>query len=219
MAVDALETELTPGRRHRIEHLELACPEDAERLGNAGITASIRRVHSDRAIVHEWPNLVSYHRYRHTVLYKSLQDRGAVLSLGTDAPTAPYAPLPNLYNATTRRSAREPESKDTTTEDIAISLAEAMTAATEGAAYSSFADSCVGKLSPGMKADIVVVEMEWKPERLLEVRVCQTWGTKGGRSTIGMKIGDTALISLSSWIGIAKARVILSTTQLLDWSR
>lgn len=39
-AIDALENFGTPGRRHRIEHLELASTEDAKRLGKAGITAS-----------------------------------------------------------------------------------------------------------------------------------------------------------------------------------
>lgn len=175
MAIDALETHGTPGRRHRIEHLELASPKDAARLGGAGITASIQPVHSDPSIVHAWPELIGADRCKYTFPYKSLRDGGAVLALGTDAPTAPYAPMPNMYCATTRRSAREPELKEKTNEQYAISLVEAMAAATEGAAYSCFAEGYCGKLESGMKADFAVIDMEWDAEKLLKAKVCQTW--------------------------------------------
>ena len=54
-AVDVLERLATPGRRHRIEHLELTSPGDAEPLGRTEITASIQDVHSDPAILRAWP--------------------------------------------------------------------------------------------------------------------------------------------------------------------
>ncbi len=95
--------------------------------------------------------------------------------MGTDAPTAPNLPLPNLYTATTRRSAREPESEEIVNKHFALPLLNAFSAATRGAAYSVFADNITGRLEAGMKADFVVLDMEWLPEKLLQAKVLQTW--------------------------------------------
>lgn len=174
-AIDALEKNGTPGSRHRIEHLELASPEDAKRLGRLGITASIQPVHADPAILRAWPKLLGEDRCGRAFAYKDFQDGGANLAIGSDAPTAPYAPLPNLYISTTRRSAREPESTETVNPHFALSLASAVSAATAGSAYSCFADTWTGRLQKGMKADFVVLDMEWNTEKLLNAKVQQTW--------------------------------------------
>ncbi|KAJ5947352.1 Amidohydrolase 3 [Penicillium verhagenii] len=185
-ALNVLSEVGTPGRRHRIEHLELSTSEDAKRLGQLGITASIQPVHSDPALFKAWPSLVGPHRCKRAFAYKDFLDGGAPIAIGTDAPTARHLPFPNLYNATTRRSALEPESTDTVNAHFGISLAEAATAATTGAAYARFADSWTGSLKQGLKADFLVVDMQWNPETLLEAKVCQTW-------YLGQKIYDSKL--------------------------
>ncbi|KAI1177043.1 amidohydrolase family protein [Nemania sp. FL0916] len=174
-AIDALEQNATPGRRHRIEHLELASPEDAARLGKLGITASIQPVHADPAILRAWPTLLGPTRCERAFAYTDFASGGAVLALGSDAPTAPHAPLTNLYTATTRRSAREPDLEDSVNAHFALELAAAVAAATEGSAYSCFADKWAGKLEAGRSADFVVVDMQWTAEELLQARVAQTW--------------------------------------------
>ncbi|KAL2837457.1 amidohydrolase 3 [Aspergillus pseudodeflectus] len=189
-AINVLSQVGTPGRRHRIEHLELATSEDAKRLGQLGITASVQPVHSDPALFKAWPGLVGSERCKRAFAYKEFLDGGAPLAIGTDAPTARHFPFPNLYNATTRRSALEPETEHTVNPEFAISLVEAMTAATKGAAYARFADSWTGALRPGLSADFVVVEMHWAPDRLLEAVVCQTWYQ--GRLVYDSKHASTA---------------------------
>ncbi|CAF9937822.1 MAG: hypothetical protein ALECFALPRED_007423 [Alectoria fallacina] len=174
-AIDALEKFGTPGRSHRIEHLELTSPEEAKRLGKAGIIASAQPVHSDPAILRAWPKLLGEAKCEQTCAYKDFLDGVAVLALGSDAPTAPYVPLSNLCCATTRRSAKEPESLGTTNEQHALQLATTMAAATEGAAYSCFPDAWTGRLRAGLKADFAVVDMSWTSEDLPEAQVCQTW--------------------------------------------
>jgi predicted amidohydrolase YtcJ len=84
-------------------------------------------------------------------------------------------PLANLYVATTRRSAKEPSLTDTVNEHFVLPLASAVSAATAGSAYSCFADRRVGTLEAGKKADFVVLDMQWKPEKLLEAAVIETW--------------------------------------------
>ncbi|KAI5919589.1 amidohydrolase 3 [Camillea tinctor] len=175
VAIDALEAHGTPGRRHRIEHLELASPEDAKRLGALGITASIQPVHADPAILRAWPKLLGPKRCKRAFAYSEFAEGGAVLALGSDAPTAPHAPLRNLYTATTRRSAREPELTDRMNPEFALGFAAAVSAATEGAAYSCFAERWAGKLEAGRMADFAVVDMDWDPEKLLQAKIAQTW--------------------------------------------
>lgn len=174
-AIDALEKYATPGRRHRIEHLELAMPDDAARLGQLGITASIQAVHADPAILRAWPSLLGASRCGRAFAYKDFADGGAVLALGSDAPTAPHAPLGNIYTATTRRSARDPEYEHTVNPRFSLDLSAGIAAATAGSAYSCFADRWAGKLEVGLSADFAVVDMEWDANHLLEAKVKQTW--------------------------------------------
>lgn len=174
-AINILAEVGTPGRRHRIEHLELTSPEDAKRLGELGITASVQPVHSDSALSKVWPSLIGHERCKRAFAYKDFLDGGAPLAIGTDAPTARHFPLPNLYNATTRRSALEPESTVELNPQFALSLAEAATGATAGSAYARFAESWTGELRSGLSADFVVLDTQWTPDKLLEGTVCQTW--------------------------------------------
>ncbi|KAF2685276.1 amidohydrolase 3 [Lentithecium fluviatile CBS 122367] len=175
-AINVLEKHGQPGQRHRIEHLELTAPADAARLGNLGITASIQPVHSDPAILRAWLTLLGPERLKRAFAYKEFADHGATLAIGSDSPTAPHAPLPNLYMATTRKSARAPDAGDEPVNaGFRLGIAEAVGAATRGAAYSCFAEERVGSLDVGKVADFVVVDMEFEPGELLKAKVVQTW--------------------------------------------
>jgi predicted amidohydrolase YtcJ len=175
-AVNVLGKYGKPGQRHRIEHLELTAPEDAARLGKLGIIASIQPVHADPAILRAWPKLLGPERLKRAFAYSDFADHGAHLAIGSDSPTAPYAPLPNLYVATTRKSARQPEENDDPLNpNFRLDLAQAITAATSGAAYSCFSEQQVGSLEVGKMADFVVVDMGWSGEELLKAEIKETW--------------------------------------------
>lgn len=180
-------SQVKPGRRHRIEHLELTSPEDAKRLGQLGITASVQPVHSDPVLFRAWPSLIGKHRCGRAFAYREFLEGGAAVALGTDAPTAAHFALPNLYNGTTRKSAIEPESDETVNTHFGLPLVDAVTAATTGAAYSRFADSWTGSLKPGLSADFVVLDMDWKAEGSLTAQVNQTWFR--GRKTFDLDTG------------------------------
>lgn len=174
-AVDVLEQTVAPAKRPRIEHLELASPEDAARLGKLGITASVQPVHADPAILRAWPRLIGEHRCQRAFAYREFADGGAPLAIGSDAPTAPHSVPANCYVATTRRSAREPALDTVVNAHFALGLCESVVAATQGSAYSCFMDKTTGKIEKGLKADLAVVDMRWDKETLLEVKVCETW--------------------------------------------
>lgn len=175
MAIDVLEKNTDRSRRPRIEHLELASERDAKRLGALGITASIQPVHSDPAILRAWPRLIGEHRCKRAFAYREMADHGAPLALGSDAPTAPHLPLPNLHVATTRRSYREPDLETVINGEFALTVCQAVAGATRGSAYSCFADAWTGELKAGLKADFVVADVELMPGHLIKGKVLETW--------------------------------------------
>lgn len=175
-AIDTIEAVVdAPALRPRIEHLELASPADAARLGPLGITASVQPVHADPAILRAWPRLLGPHRCTRAFAYREFADGGAPLALGSDAPSAPHSLPANVYVATTRRSAREPALETVVNGHFALGLCESIVAGTAGSAYSCFMDKTTGRIAKGLQADLAVVDMRWDQETLLEAKVCQTW--------------------------------------------
>lgn len=175
MAIDAIEKHATPGRRHRIEHIELASPEDAKRLGELGLTASIQPVHADPSVLTEWPRLIGEERCERAFAYREFADAGALMAIGTDSPTAPWAPMNNLYVATTRKSSRNLEYTKVVNENFRLGMCESIVAASGGAARSVFAEERTGSLEVGKLADFIIVDMEWEANALLQAKVKETW--------------------------------------------
>ncbi|KAM0226865.1 hypothetical protein ACHAPO_012019 [Fusarium lateritium] len=174
-AIEAIASTNNPTARHRIEHLEMATPEDALRLGGLGITASVQPVHSDPAILEGYSKLVKPSAWENAFPYKECLDGHANMAIGTDAPTARHLSFPNLYNATTRKSALEPEMDKVTNGKSALTLAQAMKAATYGAAYSRFAETWTGSLKEGLRADFMVLPGIPEVQGLLDIKIDETW--------------------------------------------
>ncbi|KAJ5502097.1 amidohydrolase 3 [Penicillium fimorum] len=184
-AIDSIAATNSPHGRHRIEHLELTSVEDAKRLGQLGITASIQPVHSDPALTKAYPRILKPHLWDRAFPYREYADGNACVAIGTDSPTARHLPLPNLYNATVRKSALEPESEQILSPHNGLTLIQAFTAATSGAAYSRFAEGWVGSIAPNHRADFVVLDTKWTPETLLEATIHQSWAN-------GKKVFDSS---------------------------
>ena len=147
----------TSGRRHRIEHIEYLDPVDVPRFASLGVTASMQPVHCDPAIQENWREMLGPERAARGYPGRELVEAGAQLVLGTDAPTAPFAPLPNMFIAATRRSAFD-ESLPPNIPHYALPLDDAITYATANAAWSCFDESQRGRLAAGLLADFVLIE-------------------------------------------------------------
>ena len=114
-------------------------------------------------------------------VFRSLLARGAHLAFGSDWTAAPIDPILGIYAAVTRRTLDGkhpggwlPEQK--------ISVEEALRAYTSGAAYGVFAEGRRGRLAPGYKADIVLLDQDLTripPEAIERVSVRTT--ITGGR--------------------------------------
>lgn len=181
IALDALEEAIRVNgpreRRHRMEHLEVVSGESIARLARLGVVASMQPVHADPAIQDNWRAVLGDERVERGYPWREVTDAGGVLAFGTDAPTAPHPPLPNMYVATTRRSALV-DGLPANTPHLAVPLAEALTHATRDAAYASRLEGVVGTIAPGRVADLVVLARDpfaAAPEDLLTTEVVRTF--------------------------------------------
>ena len=185
-AIDALEAAMqtngTSGRRHRIEHLEYVDEADIGRLAPLGITASMQPVHIDPAILPNWVAMLGEERAHRGFAWREFLDAGTTLAFGTDAPTAPHEPLPNMYIATTRRSPGD-STIAPHRPDNALPLDEAVIHGTRDAAWASFMHDEVGMLRAGLRADLIVLDIDPfadGPDSLLRAQVLHT--VVGGRA-------------------------------------
>jgi predicted amidohydrolase YtcJ len=146
-------------QRHRIEHLETVTEANVQRLARLRVVASMQPVHADPAIMHTWRAMLGDDRADRGFPWPEMTSAGAVLAFGTDAPTAPHPPLPNMYVATTRRSAIDP-ALPANLPKYALPLADALAHATRDAAYSCRWEGLTGQLAAGMAADFVVLDRD-----------------------------------------------------------
>ncbi len=174
--VRAQEINGTGDRRHRIEHLEYADPDDIPRLGANDITASMQPVHCDPAIAGNWVEMIGPERAHLGFAWPEYVRTGATLAFGTDTPTAPHMPLPNMYIGATRRSPDQPDLEPLRA-DFALPVDETIVHGTRDAAWASFEEDRLGVIRVGACADLVVIDDDpfaHGPEALLRARVRRT---------------------------------------------
>ncbi|TDL46584.1 amidohydrolase [Kocuria rosea] len=163
IALDALEEAHRVNgprdRRHRIEHLETVTETNVRRLAALGVVASVQPVHADPAIQQHWRAVLDDDRVDRAYPWTEFRDAGATLAMSTDAPTAPHQPLPNLYVATTRRSALDP-SLPPNLPRYALDLADALCHVTRDAAFSCRAEDRQGRIRAGHLADFTVLDTD-----------------------------------------------------------
>jgi hypothetical protein len=98
---------------------------------------------------------------------------GAALAFGSDAPVEPIDPIRGIHAAVTSRTADAPAAD---TEQL--SRATALYAHTHGAAHAAFQEDRLGSITPGKRADFVVLSqdlMTVASDRLLDTDVVATY--------------------------------------------
>ena len=167
-------------RRFRIEHAQHLRRQDIDRIARSGVIASMQPYHAiDDG---RWAEKrIGPERIKTTYAFRSLLDRHAHLAFGSDWTVAPMDPLLGIYAAVTRRTLDGkhpggwvPEQK--------ITVEEALHAYTAEDAYGVFAERTRGRLSPGYKADLVLLDQDLTripPEAIERVKVRTT--VVGGR--------------------------------------
>jgi predicted amidohydrolase YtcJ len=142
--------------RHRIEHVQIIHPDDAPRLAELGIIASMQPIHATSDMYMADRNLGQ--RATNGYTWQDQLAYGTVLAFGSDAPVESPNPFWGLHAAVTRRRRDGSPGPDGWFPAQRISLIEALRAYTFGAAYAAGIEDRLGVLAPGYHADLLVLE-------------------------------------------------------------
>jgi predicted amidohydrolase YtcJ len=147
-----------PALRHRIEHVQVIHPDDAPRLAQLEVVASMQPIHatSDMLMADRYWG----ERSRLAYAMKTQLDFGAPLALGSDAPVESPNPFWGLHAAVTRRRADGSPSAEGWYPEQKLSMAEAFAGYTLGAAYAAYMEDRLGRLAPDFLADLIVLDKD-----------------------------------------------------------
>lgn len=179
-AVEDLALTYTGDRRWRIEHAQIVDPADLPRLAKNGIIASMQPVHqiSDRLMAEA---RLGPDRLAGAYAWNSILKAGGKLAFGSDVPVESPNPFHGIAAAITREDANgQPFGGWMAAERV--SREQALAGFTIDAAYAAFAEGRLGSLSPGYRADFILVDTDpllASPAQIRETKVTEAW--VGGR--------------------------------------
>jgi predicted amidohydrolase YtcJ len=164
-----------PALPHRIEHAQHLAESDIARFAALGVVASMQPVHatSDYLVAER---LLGAERCAWSYAWRPLQDSGAILAFGSDAPVETLDPWAGIHAAVTRRRA-DGEPPGGWYPELTISLNEALEGYTLGPAAASGELTYKGTLSPGSLADLLVLgadPFDVEPQSLWQMSVDAT---------------------------------------------
>jgi predicted amidohydrolase YtcJ len=145
-----------PALRHRIEHVQTIHPDDAGRLAELGIIASMQPVHapSDMEATERYLGGRAVNCYA----WRLQLEHGARLAFGSDAPVESPNPFHGLHAAVTRRRADGAPGPDGWIPEQRLAVGAALEGFSLGPAYAAGMESRLGRLSPGFLADLIVLD-------------------------------------------------------------
>jgi predicted amidohydrolase YtcJ len=144
--------------RPRIEHAQVIARDDLSRFQQLGVIASMQPTHATSDM--PWAEKrVGPERIQGAYAWRSLVVGGATLAAGSDAPVEEVSVIAGLYAAIHRQSPDEFMAEPWRGEE-ALSPLQAVRAFSQGAAYASFREADVGRVSPGMVADLTVLDVD-----------------------------------------------------------
>lgn len=164
-----------PHLRHRVEHVQILHPDDAPRFAELNVIASMQPIHAPS----DMPAADRLWGERSALAYawRTQLHHGAHLAFGSDAPVESPNPFWGLHAAITRRRADGTPSAEGWYPEQKLTLAEALSAYTAGAAYAANAEHRLGKLAQNYLADLIVLEQDIfsvEPDQLLTMNASAT---------------------------------------------
>lgn len=148
---------LGPGGRlaHRVEHVESVPDELVARFAEVGVIASMQPPHTDftRAdLSDEWSVRLGEERAVRAWRLRDLRDAGAVVALGSDWPITHYDARVVLATA------REP--KGAASSGAGLTGVQALEGCTSHAALAAGEGDVVGRIAPGLRADLTALGLD-----------------------------------------------------------
>jgi hypothetical protein len=146
-----------PALPNRIEHAQLVHPDDIARFHELGVIASVQPLHAT-CDMHKVDELWGS-RGEHAYAFRSLQEAGATLACGSDAPVEDFNPWQGIHAAVTRQrpDGTPPEGWYPAQR---LGLRDALRAYCIGPAIASAEAHQKGMLAPGMRADMAVLAVD-----------------------------------------------------------
>lgn len=156
--LDLMAEQDAPDRRWRIEHSQIVRPADIPRFAALKVIASMQPSHAIGDL-HFAPARLGPDRLAGAYAWKSLLEAGAVVVGGSDAPVERGDPLIEFYAAVARKDLSGFAGPDWRPQE-ALSRAEALKLFTSAAAYARFAESELGTIEVGKRADLTAFSVD-----------------------------------------------------------
>lgn len=167
--------------RHRIEHVELLHPDDLARFADLGVVASMQPPHPPGAMdfpLEPWITHAGRDRWPWAFAVSSLRARGVPIAFSSDWPVSDINPMRGVKAAILRQP------WDPSHPSHASTLDEALHAYTAGGAYAGHDDHRLGRLVPGLLADIVIMDRDLHATPVADLDAARAAITlSGGRIT------------------------------------
>ena len=141
--------------RHRVEHIEILDPGDLQRCVDLGIIASVQPPHPPGAMdfpLLPWIDRVGEARLPWAFPVQYLREAGVPLAFASDWPVSDVNPMRGVKAAITRKAWVDGHPSHAST------LMEALHGYSAGGAYAGHDEHRLGRLAPGMLADVVVMD-------------------------------------------------------------
>jgi predicted amidohydrolase YtcJ len=150
-------------------------PDDAHRLGELDIIASMQPIHATS----DWEMAERYWgpRARWSYNWRVQIEAGARLVFGSDAPVEPFEPLKGIFAAVTRRRPDGVPGPDGWFPDGRLDMQTALLGFTQGPAYAAGMEHDLGQIAPGFLADALVLDRDLfaiPPDEILDTQVLGT---------------------------------------------
>ena len=175
-AYEELAATYTGDRRWRIEHAQILDPADIPRFAKIGVIASMQPTHqtSDRTMAEA---RLGPDRLAGAYAWQTIAKTGAHMAFGSDFPVESPNPFPGLSAAVSRQGL-DGEPAGGWRPQERLTLEQALTDFTRGAAYAGFAEDRIGSLDPGHYADFIFIDRDPEtvtPMELGRTQVLETW--------------------------------------------
>ncbi|GAB3548077.1 putative amidohydrolase YtcJ [Actinopolyspora lacussalsi] len=146
------------GNRHQIAHLQVVHPDDLARFAELGVAANIQAewAHNDAAMTELTAPYLGPLRYARQYPFGSLLAAGTLLATGSDWPVSTIDPMRAIHVAVNRTDVADSEPPLLAGE--AITLSDALAAATIGSARVHRLERHTGSITVGKRADLTVLD-------------------------------------------------------------
>ena len=155
---DSMQSPSIKNLRHRIEHVQIIHLDDAARLAELGIIASMQPIHATsdmRMADRYWGSRAAY-----SYAWKLQLQHNTKLVFGSDAPVESPNPFWGIHAAVTRQDRDNYPGPKGWYPEQCIDVYQTLKAYTSGTAYAAGMENRLGLLSPGYLADLIVLETD-----------------------------------------------------------